>query len=148
MPPRSTTTTSEAAAGFHQVFGVTNPPRLTIAIRKYTSVMESMTIRSVRVRNLPTAFGSGSGGTDQLISIEDVLGSAHTDNITGDDGDNVILGVGGHDFLFGRHGNANATTRNVRVARVDAKRNLLLVHGSVPGHPNAFVRVRAAKSAK
>ncbi len=51
------------------------------------------------------AFGSGSGGTDQLISIEDVLGSAHTDNITGDDGDNVILGVGGHDFLFGRHGN-------------------------------------------
>ena len=50
--------------------------------------------------------------------------------------------------MFGRHGNANATTRNVRVARVDAKRNLLLVHGSVPGHPNAFVRVRIAKSAK
>jgi large subunit ribosomal protein L3 len=48
--------------------------------------------------------------------------------------------------MFGRHGNAAATTRNVRVARVDAARNLLLVHGSVPGHPNALVRVRAAKS--
>jgi large subunit ribosomal protein L3 len=50
--------------------------------------------------------------------------------------------------MFGRHGNAHATTRNVRVARVDAARNLLLVHGSVPGHPNALVRVRAAKSAQ
>jgi large subunit ribosomal protein L3 len=50
--------------------------------------------------------------------------------------------------MFGRHGNAHSTTRNVRVARVDAARNLLLVHGSVPGHPNALVRVRAAKSAK
>jgi large subunit ribosomal protein L3 len=49
--------------------------------------------------------------------------------------------------MFGRHGNAHSTTRNVRVARVDAKRNLLLVHGSVPGHPNALVRVRPAKSA-
>jgi large subunit ribosomal protein L3 len=50
--------------------------------------------------------------------------------------------------MFGRHGNAHSTTRNVRVARIDAARNLLLVHGSVPGHPNAFVRVRSAKSAK
>jgi large subunit ribosomal protein L3 len=56
----------------------------------------------------------------------------------------VFRGVG----MFGRHGNARATTRNVRVARVDADRNLLLVHGSVPGHPNSLVRVRAAKFAK
>jgi large subunit ribosomal protein L3 len=56
----------------------------------------------------------------------------------------VFRGVG----MFGRHGNARITTRNVRVARVDADRNLLLVHGSVPGHPNSLVRVRAAKFAK
>jgi large subunit ribosomal protein L3 len=56
----------------------------------------------------------------------------------------VIRGLG----MFGRHGNAKSTTRNVRVFRVDADRNLLLVHGSVPGHPNALVRVRPAKSAK
>jgi large subunit ribosomal protein L3 len=56
----------------------------------------------------------------------------------------VIKGLG----MPGRHGNAHSTTRNVRVARVDARRNLLLVHGSVPGHPNAFVRVRPAKFPK
>jgi len=58
----------------------------------------------------------------------------------------------GHVFrglrMAGRHGNAHATTRNVRVAKVDLARNLLLVHGSVPGHPNALVRVRHAKFAK
>ena len=48
--------------------------------------------------------------------------------------------------MFGRHGDAHSTTRNVRVARIDLDRNLLLVHGSVPGHPNALVRVRPAKS--
>jgi large subunit ribosomal protein L3 len=56
----------------------------------------------------------------------------------------VIRGLG----MFGRHGNARATTRNVRIARVDAERNLLLVHGSVPGHPNALVRVRPARFPK
>jgi large subunit ribosomal protein L3 len=58
----------------------------------------------------------------------------------------------GHVFrglrMAGRHGNAHSTTRNVRVAKVDLARNLLLVHGSVPGHPNALVRVRHAKFAK
>ena len=54
----------------------------------------------------------------------------------------VFRGLG----MFGRHGNAKATTRNVRICGVDAVRNLLFVRGSVPGHPNAFVRVRPAKS--
>ena len=44
----------------------------------------------------------------------------------------------------GRHGNARTTTRNVLVAKVDAERNLLFLRGSVPGHPNAVVRVRPA----
>ena len=44
----------------------------------------------------------------------------------------------------GRLGNARTTTRNLLVAKVDAERNLLFVRGSVPGHPNAFVRVRPA----
>lgn len=51
------------------------------------------------------AFGSGSGGTDALISIEDIFGSAFADNITGDEGDNLILGFNGNDFLNGRGGN-------------------------------------------
>ncbi len=51
------------------------------------------------------AFGAGSAGTDQLISIEDVLGSNFADNITGDNADNLLHGYGGNDVLNGRLGN-------------------------------------------
>jgi serralysin len=51
------------------------------------------------------AFGTGSGGTDQLISIEDVFGSGFADNITGDNGDNALFGFGGNDVINGRGGN-------------------------------------------
>ena len=34
------------------------------------------------------------------------------------------------------------TVRNLEVVRVDAERNLLLVHGSVPGHKNQVVMIR------
>jgi large subunit ribosomal protein L3 len=56
----------------------------------------------------------------------------------------VIKGLG----MPGRHGNARTTTRNVLVAKVDAERNLLFLRGSVPGHPNAVVRVRPAVAAR
>jgi large subunit ribosomal protein L3 len=46
--------------------------------------------------------------------------------------------------MYGRMGAGQVTTRNVLVVRVDAERNLLLVRGSVPGHPQALVRVRAS----
>ncbi len=42
----------------------------------------------------------------------------------------------------GRLGNAQTTTINVEVARVDAERGLLFVNGAVPGHNNAIIRVR------
>jgi large subunit ribosomal protein L3 len=41
-------------------------------------------------------------------------------------------------------GNAATTTRNLQVVRVDTERNLLFLRGSVPGHNQAFVRVRPA----
>jgi large subunit ribosomal protein L3 len=50
--------------------------------------------------------------------------------------------------MSGRMGNARATTRNVEVVKVDAERGLLYLRGSVPGHPNALVRVRAAVAPK
>ena len=34
------------------------------------------------------------------------------------------------------------TVRNLEVVRVDTERNLLLVHGSVPGHKNQVVMIR------
>jgi large subunit ribosomal protein L3 len=50
--------------------------------------------------------------------------------------------------MSGRMGNERVTTRNVEVVKVDAERNLLYLRGSVPGHPNALVRVRTAVAPK
>jgi large subunit ribosomal protein L3 len=44
--------------------------------------------------------------------------------------------------MAGRLGNTRTTSINLEVARVDVERGLLYVHGAVPGHPNAIVRVR------
>jgi len=45
--------------------------------------------------------------------------------------------------MAGQLGNTQRTVRGLEVIRVDAERNLLLVKGSVPGHLNAVVLVRA-----
>ncbi len=48
----------------------------------------------------------------------------------------------------GRLGNAQTTTINVEVARVEVERGLLLLNGAVPGHNNAIVRVRQSVKAQ
>ena len=48
----------------------------------------------------------------------------------------------------GRMGGGRVTTRNLKVLRVDAENNLLLVEGSVPGGPNSVVVIRKAIAAK
>lgn len=51
--------------------------------------------------------GSASGGDaqgDQLISIENLTGSAHDDLLTGSNGDNVIMGGDGDDVIRGGDG--------------------------------------------
>lgn len=47
------------------------------------------------------AFGDGN---DTFTGIEGVIGSALSDNITGDDGDNVIKAGAGNDYVFGGSG--------------------------------------------
>ncbi len=42
----------------------------------------------------------------------------------------------------GHHGNARITVRNLKVVRVDAENNLILVRGAVPGHANGYVIVK------
>jgi len=44
--------------------------------------------------------------------------------------------------MAGQLGNAQRTTRNLRVVSIDPARNLLLVNGDVPGHPNSVVVVK------
>lgn len=50
--------------------------------------------------------------------------------------------------MAGHMGDAQVTTRNLKVIRVDAENNLLLVEGAVPGGPNSIVVIRKAVAAK
>ncbi len=44
--------------------------------------------------------------------------------------------------MAGQYGNTNCTARNLRVVRVDAENNLLLVYGAVPGPNGGYVAIR------
>jgi Ca2+-binding RTX toxin-like protein len=54
---------------------------------------------------LGTTSNTVSSGTDSFISIENLIGSAFGDGLSGDGGANVISGVGGNDTLSGNDGN-------------------------------------------
>jgi large subunit ribosomal protein L3 len=56
----------------------------------------------------------------------------------------VIKGMRG----AGRMGGDRITVRNVKVAKVDAENNLLIVRGAVPGAPSSYVLIRKAIAAK
>ena len=44
--------------------------------------------------------------------------------------------------MAGRYGGARVTTRNLKVVRVDAENNVVLVRGAVPGPNGGFVVLR------
>jgi large subunit ribosomal protein L3 len=48
----------------------------------------------------------------------------------------------------GHMGNVRKTSKNLRVVKVDADENLLLVRGSVPGPPGTYILIRKAKKSK
>ena len=50
--------------------------------------------------------------------------------------------------MSGHMGNVRRTAQNLKVVRVDAERNLLLIKGAVPGHKGGRVIVRPAVKAK
>ena len=50
--------------------------------------------------------------------------------------------------MGGHMGAARVTVRNLKVVRVDAEHNLLLVEGAVPGGPNGILVIRKAIAAK
>jgi large subunit ribosomal protein L3 len=45
--------------------------------------------------------------------------------------------------MAGQYGNARSTMRNIKVVRVDAENNLLLVEGAVPGPNGGYVMIKA-----
>ena len=47
--------------------------------------------------------------------------------------------------LPGQYGNKQETKKNLAVVKIDPERNLLLVKGSVPGHRNGIVFIRASR---
>ena len=49
--------------------------------------------------------------------------------------------------MSGQMGNAQVTTQNLEIVRVDAERNLLLIKGAVPGAPGGDIIVRPAVKA-
>ena len=48
----------------------------------------------------------------------------------------------------GRMGGDRVTVRNLKVAKVDAENNLLILRGAVPGAPDSYVIIRKAITAK
>lgn len=55
--------------------------------------------------NLLAGTAAGGAGTDTLVAIESVIGSADTDVISGDTGANTLVGGTGNDILDGGAGN-------------------------------------------
>jgi large subunit ribosomal protein L3 len=54
------------------------------------------------------------------------------------------LVIRGH-HMAGHMGNCRVTALNLKVVKIDAENNLLLVKGAVPGHNENFVMIRKAK---
>ena len=50
--------------------------------------------------------------------------------------------------MGGQYGNETVSTLHLKVAQVDAEKNLLLIQGGIPGAENGLVLVRAAVKAK
>jgi large subunit ribosomal protein L3 len=50
--------------------------------------------------------------------------------------------------MAGQQGNARVTTKNLKIVKIDAEKNLIFVRGGVPGHNDALVCVRRSLSGK
>ena len=71
----------------------------------YSSATAGVTVNL----NLAGAQNTGGGGTDQLVSIENLAGSRFNDVLLGNAGNNVLQGRAGNDLLNGGGGNDTAS---------------------------------------
>ena len=66
--------------------------------------------------SLTAAQNTGGAGNDTLISIQNLTGSAFSDTLSGDGGDNVLSGAGGNDSIDGGAGDDTAVFSGQRSA--------------------------------
>lgn len=59
----------------------------------------------ITVRMVDNVDAGMIGGVSQLVNVEDVVGSAFNDRMTGNDAGNMLRGMGGDDQLAGEYGN-------------------------------------------
>jgi len=69
------------------------------------------------------------GKSDQLRAAGSIGASS--------DPSRVLPGV----KMAGRHGGTQITTRNLKIVRVDAEKNLIMVRGAVPGSTSSLVYI-------
>ncbi len=95
-----------------------------------------------------TSIGKGFAGTIKRHNFRgqrQTHGNSLSHRVPGSIGQNQTPGrVFPGKKMAGQMGNARVTTQNLRVVRVDAERNLLLVKGAVPGAKGGDVIVRPA----
>lgn len=95
-----------------------------------------------------TSKGKGFAGTVKRYNFrtqDATHGNSRSHRVPGSIGQNQTPGrVFKGKKMAGHMGNVRTTTQNLRLVRVDAGRNLLLVEGAVPGHPGSQIIIRPA----
>jgi len=103
--------TLEGGSGDDILIGHTRHPGFGTVTASYASATAGVT---VSIAQQPTRQDTGGAGTDTLDGIDNLIGSAFDDVLTGDglgnvlnggDGDDILTGDGGRDILSGGSGN-------------------------------------------
>jgi large subunit ribosomal protein L3 len=97
-----------------------------------------------------TSIGKGFAGAmkrHQFGGQRDSHGVSLMHRAIGSIGSSDIARVFPGKRMPGRHGHKRVTIKRLRVVRVDAKNNLLLLRGAVPGVRGGLLMVRSAKPA-
>ncbi|MDZ7642894.1 MAG: 50S ribosomal protein L3 [Woeseiaceae bacterium] len=105
-----------------------------------------------KVDVIGTSIGKGFAGTVKRHNFhtqDATHGNSLSHRAPGSIGQNQTPGrVFRGKKMSGQMGNVRCTVQNLKIVRVDADRNLLLVRGAVPGHAGGSVIVRPAVKAK
>ncbi len=95
-----------------------------------------------------TSKGKGFAGTVKRHNFrtqDATHGNSRSHRVPGSIGQNQTPGkVFKGKKMAGHMGNVRCTTQNLKIVKVDAERNLILVRGAIPGFPGAKVIIKPA----